>query len=412
MIGRRTSPSTQETDKPRGFDGFELRLGDVMRGERATLSKSLLDVQRELKIKASYIAAIENADLAAFETPGFIAGYVRSYARYLGLDPDWAFARFCAEANFVPAHGLAPAASGPKPVAVQRKAADYGDPLANPNALFVPRGKALFSHVEPGAVGSVLVLLALVAGIGYGGWTVLQEVQKVRLSPVDQAPGVVAELDPIDSLDAGPQQSADAGVSLPQADALDRLYRPEALDVPVLVARDGPIAAIDPQSVGALAGLSGSASIVGGLAGVNAGIAAALAEANGDAPVEPTAVRTVAEGAAAVEIVAVRPSWVRVSSADGSVLFEKILDAGERYAVPAMEEPPLLRAGNSGSVYFAVNGQTYGPAAPGAQVVKNLKLSPDALTGSFAVADLAQDPDLARIVAVAEAQLPGAPPTD
>ena len=408
MIGRRTSPSTQEVDKPKGFDGFELRLGDVMRGERATLSKSLLDVQRELKIKASYIAAIENADIAAFETPGFISGYVRSYARYLSLDPDWAFARFCAESNFVPAHGLAPAASGPKPVSARQKAAEYGDPLANPNALFVPRGKAMFSHVEPGAIGSVLVLLALVAGIGYGGWSVLQEVQKVRLSPVDQAP-VVAELDPLDNLSQGNAMTAEADVSLPQTDALDRLYRPEALDVPVLVARDGPIASIDPQSVGALAGLSPAASIAGSLAGVNAGIEAAVAEAN--APADP-GVRTVAEGAPAVEIVAVRPSWVRVSSSDGSVLFEKILDAGERYAVPAMEQPPVLRAGNSGSVYFAVNGQTYGPAAPGAQVVKNLKLSPEDLTGSFAVADLTQDPDLAKIVAVAQAQIPGAEPAE
>lgn len=409
MIGRRTSPSTQEVDKPKGFDGFELRLGDVMRGERATLSKSLLDVQRELKIKASYIAAIENADIAAFETPGFISGYVRSYARYLSLDPDWAFARFCAESNFVPAHGLAPAASGPKPVSARQKAAEYGDPLANPNALFVPRGKAMFSHVEPGAIGSVLVLLALVAGIGYGGWSVLQEVQKVRLSPVDQAPGVVAELDPLDNLSQGNAMTAEADVSLPQTDALDRLYRPEALDVPVLVARDGPIASIDPQSVGALAGLSPAASIAGSLAGVNAGIEAAVAEAN--APADP-AVRTVAEGAPAVEIVAVRPSWVRVSSSDGSVLFEKILDAGERYAVPAMEQPPVLRAGNSGSVYFAVNGQTYGPAAPGAQVVKNLNLSPEDLTGSFAVADLTQDPDLAKIVAVAQAQIPGDEPAE
>lgn len=101
MIWRRTQPSTAEVDKPKGFDDFELRLGDLMRGERATLGKSLLDVQRELKIKATYIAAIENADVSAFETQGFVAGYVRSYARYLGMDPDEAFARFCHEANFI-----------------------------------------------------------------------------------------------------------------------------------------------------------------------------------------------------------------------------------------------------------------------------------------------------------------------
>ncbi len=99
MIGWRSKPQASEEEKPKGFDDFELRLGDVMRGERATLGKSLLDVQRELKIKATYIAAIENADVSAFETPGFVAGYVRSYARYLGMEPDWAFQRFCKEAK-------------------------------------------------------------------------------------------------------------------------------------------------------------------------------------------------------------------------------------------------------------------------------------------------------------------------
>jgi hypothetical protein len=65
-----------------------------------------------------------------------------------------------------------------------------------------------------------------------------------------------------------------------------------------------------------------------------------------------------------------------------------------------------LRAGNSGSLYFAVNGQTYGPAAPGAQVVRNIVLSPEALTERYTLADLTRDPDLARIVALAEAAEP------
>ena len=95
----------------RGFDDFDTTLGDLMRGERATLGKSLLDVQRDLRIPAERIAAIETGDIAAFEAPSFIAGYVRSYARYLGMDPEWAYAKFCAESGFVLAHGLAPEAS-------------------------------------------------------------------------------------------------------------------------------------------------------------------------------------------------------------------------------------------------------------------------------------------------------------
>jgi cytoskeletal protein RodZ len=408
MIGWRSKPSTAESDKPKGFDDFELRLGDLMRGERATLGKSLLDVQRELKIKATYIAAIENADVSAFETQGFVAGYVRSYARYLGMDPDWAFRKFCHEANFTVAHGMSAAASSPS-ITAKRAVQDFGDPLANPNATFVPRGESLFARVEPGAVGSVLVLAVLIGAIGYGGWSVLQEVQRVQLAPVDQAPMVVAEIDPLAGVTTpAPLVAGTATVpgatetALAEADAsaqpdmMDRLYRPQALDVPVLTSRDGPIASINPRDTGTLADVTSGPEF-----------AAAVDDAVEQAV---SAVQVVADAAPQLEVLAVRPSWVRVQSADGTVLFEKILDAGERYVVPQLEEAPVLRAGNSGSVYFAVNGKTYGPAAPGASVVKNVALSPESLTQTFAEANLADDADLAALVNVAEATEAPAPP--
>ncbi len=405
MIGRRTPPSTQEESKPKGFDDFEVRLGDTMRGERATMAKSLLDVQRELKIKASYIAAIENCDVSAFETPGFVAGYVRSYARYLGMDPEWAFQRFCEEANFTVSHGMSAAASGPKK-SVGVLATAYADPLANPKAPFVPQGESVWSGIQPGAIGSIAVLLILIGGLGYGGWTVLNEVQKVQLAPVDQAPGVVAELDPLSSAGGKAANQAEATeVALaqrpaadeaPQPEAFDRLYRPEALDVPVLVARDGPIAAIDPRTVGALADAVPQADAEDA---VNTAVKLALGE---------TPVQVVAPDAPQVELLAVRPAWVRVTSADGSTIFEKILDAGERYALPKLEEAPVLRVGESGALYFAVNGQTYGPAGARGSVTKNVTLSPDALTTAYAVADMTQDADLAKFATADAAGMTGA----
>ena len=404
MIGRRTPPSTQEESKPKGFDDFEVRLGDTMRGERATMAKSLLDVQRELKIKASYIAAIENCDVSAFETPGFVAGYVRSYARYLGMDPEWAFQRFCEEANFTVSHGMSAAASGPKK-SVGVLATAYADPLANPKAPFVPQGESVWSGIQPGAIGSIAVLLILIGGLGYGGWTVLNEVQKVQLAPVDQAPGVVAELDPLSSAGGNAANQAEATeIALaqrpatdeaPQPEAFDRLYRPEALDVPVLVARDGPIAAIDPRTVGALADAVPPADPE---AAVNDAVKLALGE---------TPVQVVAPDAPQVELLAVRPAWVRVTSADGTTIFEKILDAGERYALPKLEEAPVLRVGESGALYFAVNGQTYGPAGARGSVTKNVTLSPDALTTAYAVADMTQDADLAKFATADAAGMTG-----
>ena len=382
MIGWRSKPSTTEEDKPKGFDDFELRLGDLMRGERATLGKSLLDVQRELKIKATYIAAIENADLSAFETPGFVAGFVRSYARYLGMEPEWAFSRFCAEAGYTVSHGMS-AAAAPQQIIKARARADFSDPLGNPNATFTPRGEAIWSRVEPGAVGSIVVLVALIGAIGYGGWSVLQEVQRVQLAPVEEAPTVVAEIDPLDSAGtASPAvvvtRPADEGLAdgAASADVMDRLYRPQALDVPVLTSRDGPIAAINPRETGVLAAAVADAALAEGLG---------------------SDVQVIAAAQEGVEVLAVRPSWVRVNAADGTVLFEKILDAGERYQVPQLEASAVFRTGNSGSIYFVINGVPHGPVAPGANVVKDIPLAPDTLALAYPPADCTVDDALSQV---------------
>ncbi|MDF3853045.1 helix-turn-helix domain-containing protein [Paracoccus sp. P2] len=399
MIGLRGNPPSNGHEEPAalppGFDDPDIRLGDLMRGERATLGKSLLDVQRELRIRASYVAAIENCDISAFDTPSFIAGYVRSYARYLGMDADWTFRRFCQESGFQPTHGMAPAAAGPKP---QRRPSDPAEALANPHPIFLPRQESIWSSIEPRAIGSLLVMVVLACGLGYGGWAVLQEVQKVNLTPGEQAPGVIAALDPVQEA-AEPETVESAQVNLPRPEGLDRTYRPQALELPVLVARDGPIAAIDPR-------LDTSTPKPEGAVPATRSAAVHDRVYGPQMPPEQAAVRTVAPDAPEIEILAARPAWVRVTSADGTVLLEKTMDAGERFALPKLEAPPVLRAGNSGAVYFAVNGRTYGPAAPGAKVVKNVELSPTALTAQYAFADLSKDPQLAEMVALASAEPP------
>lgn len=389
----------------------DTRLGDIMRGERATLGKSLLDVQRELRIRASYVAAIENCDITAFDTPSFISGYVRSYARYLGMDPDWTFRRFCLESGFQPTHGMAPAASGPKPV---RRPSDPAEALANPHALFIPQRESFWSQIEPRAIGSLLVLIAVVCGLAYGGWAVLQEVQRVTLTPGEGVPGVVVALDPVEgagmtepTLDMS--DTAEIAENLPQPEGLDRVYRPQILEAPVLAARDGPIAAIDPgltqpapqeTVVAASQGVLSDETVV---AAIRQALAAGGAMEYGPQLPEGQPLMTVAADAPELELLAARPAWVRVTTSDGTVLLEKIMDAGERFTLPKLEEAPQLRTGNSGAVYFAINGRTYGPSAPGPQVVKNIELSPESLTGKYALADLNADPELAQMVAMAQA---------
>lgn len=422
MIKRtsRRGDQAQDDVEAKGFDDFELRLGDVMRGERATMGKSLLDVQRELKIKASYIAAIENCDPTAFDTQGFIAGYVRSYARYLNMDPDIAFSAFCNESGFRPAHGMSAAASTVQQASSAPSAPRSEDQMFGAGTPFLPANESVLAGVEPRAVASIGVLAMVIGGLAWGGWTVLQEVQRVQFAPVEQAPVVVAEIDPLAGASA-PELVREADVAIaPSAEALDRLYRPQALDVPVLTQRDGPIASLNPSTIGAFAGdeiTVADGSALPSLPGLDSGVDTALAAALGGAvEAVPGALgaETVADAAPQVQVttgpapelvlVAVRPAWVRVRSAEGATLFEKIMDAGETWEIPANEDPAVLRVGESGAIYFAVNGTHYGPAGPRGSITRELALSVDNLTVTYDVADLSRDSDLAEMVRYAEVQ--------
>lgn len=433
MIARRR-PRSADAGKAEthGFDAFDLRLGDLMRGERATLGKSLLDVERELRISASYVDAIENSDPSAFDTPGFIPGYVRSYARYLGMDPDKAFASFCAEAGFSIAHGMSANASSRAHADRRAASADASaarDPLSGPGTPFAPVRESVLSRIEPGAIASALVLVALIGAIGYGGWSVMRQVQQVRLAPLENTPAVLAELDPLAST-AG---SVNGAFEAPDEDRLARLYRPRALDVPVMVARDGPISTLDPRRMGTLSPASPDADRDSAIARALRAMQqdrtapriaippmrAAVPVEDGpgqdvparDVPVQQagdetrpperpgTSPKVVADAPPTVRVVAVRPAWVRVRAADGSVLYQGILQAGDTYEVPATREAPRLRVGESGAVYFAVDGKHYGPAGPSGAVTANLALSADALIGRFEFADLQADADLQSVVA-------------
>jgi cytoskeletal protein RodZ len=398
MIWRKEQPPAQTEEGPRGFDDFELRLGDVLRGERATLGKSLLDVQRELHIRAAYIAAIENGDLEIFETPSFVAGFVRSYARYLGMEPEWVYERFCLEHNFQVAHGMSSSTSVGSRAVKAEPSRDRSGPLRGVGIL--PDPEPFWHRIEPGALGSVTVLVALIVGLGYAGLTVLKEVQRVQVAPADMVPNVVSDFNPLSSetsrtasgYDSDPLTSAPGtgstaslGGQTSGAEGIVRIARPQALDMPILIPRDGPIAAIVPDLTEPRAPTEIS---------TDDAVAQALADSN-----DAIAPQVLASGPDTVELLAVRPSWLRVRAADGTIVFERILDAGERYTIPRTEESPTLHAGNSSSVYFLINGQAYGPAAPGARVVRNVALDASALRAQYQVADLGRDDDLAVHVA-------------
>ena len=87
-------------------------------------------------------------------------------------------------------------------------------------------------------------------------------------------------------------------------------------------------------------------------------------------------------------------------AADGLVIFEGIMDAGDQFSLPQTEEPAILRVGESGAVYFAVNGIHFGPAGPNGKVTSDLNLSAENLMTTYAVADLTADQGLAEAVSL------------
>ncbi len=343
---------------PKGFDAYPLALGDVLRGERATVGKSLEDVQADIRIGVKYIAAIEAGDLSAFDTKGFVAGYVRSYARYLNLDGDKAYIQFCQETGFENITiNISNRKSAKHKYNVQGAAKTHNKITMGSIDLPTQRW---YETISFSAIGSIVVLLALLSALAYGGWKVVQEVQRVQFAPVNEVPGVASDVSILadgGALDeAGPVlgSPASSGVSITPIASLDQLYRPQELDLPSVISRDGPISTINPENLGTYAP-------------DNSLVISAVTQTDGP-------VATISQGPSNLDIVATRPAWVRIYLPDNSVLFEKILNAGERYRLPTGAQSALLKAGNSGAVYVMIGEKTFGPVGARGSVAREISL--------------------------------------
>jgi hypothetical protein len=72
----------------------EGHVGAALRRARESLDLGLDDIAQATHVRADYLAAIETLDLSPLPAKPFAVGYVRAYARALGLDPDMVAARF------------------------------------------------------------------------------------------------------------------------------------------------------------------------------------------------------------------------------------------------------------------------------------------------------------------------------
>jgi cytoskeletal protein RodZ len=69
-------------------------LGETFRQAREARGFALSDVSEQIHIRSVYLNAIENEDWASIGAPVYTRGFLRTYARFLGLDAEAIVARY------------------------------------------------------------------------------------------------------------------------------------------------------------------------------------------------------------------------------------------------------------------------------------------------------------------------------
>lgn len=365
----------------RGYDSYVVSLGDQMRGERACLGKTIEDAERDMRIKAHVLEAIENADLEGFPNRSVIAGYVRSYARYLAMDPDECFARFCEESGYESPNALTRVGDRRRPGAPVLSAPAGTKLGASRFAQSVPTRRSR-PVISLGALASTFALCALTGGLAYGAYALLQDLQRVGFAPLPAAPEVVASAPLIDMpAGAGTRDARPTARDYSGSGALAAIVLPEELSPVATPRREGPISAINPET----AGLFKERHIA-------TPAHAALGDVEPNIPVDLVSAELGADAAASARdprgtaLLASEAAWVRVSDGKSVILWEGILGAGESFTVPEHAADPVLKTGNAGGVFIIVDGVGHGPVGESGRVANGVSLQPDDVRSSIPIA--------------------------
>lgn len=62
------------------------KIGDILKAERISQGKALKDIERETKIRAKYLIAIEKGDLSVLPGGAYHKAFIKAYCRSLGID--------------------------------------------------------------------------------------------------------------------------------------------------------------------------------------------------------------------------------------------------------------------------------------------------------------------------------------
>jgi cytoskeleton protein RodZ len=363
-------------------------VGEMLQERREDLGLDLEEIGAMLRIKASYLAALEQGRSHDLPGPTYAIGFIRAYAEFLGLDSEAVLARFKAEAAGV---------------------------TARPDlALPVPLG-------ERSLPGGALVLVALILALcGYGIWYYLSTEERGRPQRVAAVPAALQPPQPAPTLvpppppaaftadNSAPASTPPAGPSLfgaaaspPRTDTSVAPATPPTVPQPappqlasVTAAAPAPAApanapsraAVTPQAASPAPLTTPPPAPVAPLAAPQVAAvsppAASVAQAPTLAAIAPPA--SAPAPGAKVTIRALADCWIQVRAPDQSIVFSRVLKSGETYAVPT-RAGLSLRTGNAGALEIAVDGKT-APSIGGIGALRrDVALDPAELAAGTAV---------------------------
>ena len=371
-------------------------LGAQLRQERLQRGEDLDDVAQHLRIKPSYLFALEQGDLSGMPGRAYALGFLRSYADHLGFDGEELISRVKSTV----------------------------DNLTDQTRLRV-RTPAPETRLPKTPI--VVISLAVIAGI-YAGWAYLNRTSRVVVETVaevpdelraragqplpevaDQAPpaadpspderapdGAAADLTPTADLEAAPPLPGTTGDSAtPPPSAEPPRAPPEPLAVPEAgpsVEPSDPGARVAPSETLAVQPAAGSVSAPAqtsphvndqpaptGIASTATGDALAMADPTADDDV-PTQGDQNAIGAARVILRAREQAWIQISSPSGDYAFTRTLEPGEVVTVPNRADLELW-TGNAGGLDIIVDGTPVPVLADAGSgsVRRNVSLDPERL---------------------------------
>ncbi|MBO6634181.1 helix-turn-helix domain-containing protein [Parvibaculum sp.] len=303
-------------------------VGADLRAARLRRSEDLRSIAQCLRIRRDQLEALEESRYDALPARAYAVGFVRSYAEYLGLDSRHVCERYKAE--------------------LDRNEAETAASLNFPDASEekrLPRGTAL------------IVALVVAAG-AYGGWLLTKSTDEMMATRMaDEAPAAAPAASSFVSGSRGDSASA---------------ATPSAGAVPVV---RGPGIQLSETGISGSAGVAPEtvyepAPVVGEDAAEAAAteemeVAALAEEEPVGLPPLPEGTPYGAENVDGRVVVRARRdgAWVRVEDAQGQVLIEQILNAGDSYRAPS--QPGVILVARDASAFeIMVDGQSLGLAGP------------------------------------------------